>query len=175
LKDFFSSKAAHFYKVSRNLGSLRPPDFGLAKNVQEWSMGSEANRDDRVTDGPEVHMQATLTQSRFLWKPGQMPRESYYFGFHSGKVGTMISWLLSPSHSPRSVTACDNVLSKAKGLLCKDKAGKEGLGSVSWRCPKQGRRHFPALPLICSFSILRMFLLGQVPKAHMSQSSECSW
>lgn len=52
---------------------------------------------------------------------------------------------------------------------------KEELGSASWRCPKQDRRHSPALLLICGFNILRMFLLGQIPKAPKFQSSERNW
>lgn len=170
MKACFSCNAAHFYKVSRKLVSLGAPDFGSTRNGPEWSMGSEVNRADRVTDGTEVHTQVILTQSCFLWKSGQKPRETHYFGFHSGKVRTMISWLLSSSLSPRSMTAWDNVQDKANGFMCKAKAVKEGLGSACWRCPKQDRRRIPALPLICSFNILRMFFLGQVPKACMSRA-----
>lgn len=138
-------------------------------------MRSEVNRRDRVTDGPEVahtgHVDAnplpseTRTEAQrviILWLPQR-----------KGQDHDILAFVSHPS--PRPMTAWDNVQAKANALMLKDKVGKEDLGSASWRCPKQSRRHIPASPLTCSFNILRMFLLGQVPKAHMSESSERSW
>lgn len=93
-----------------------------------------------------------------LGRSGQWYHGSYHPPPHWGL------WQHEITPKPKQMDSC-----------AKTRQGKEELGSASWRCPKQDRRHSPALLLICGFNILRMFLLGQIPKAPKFQSSECNW